>query len=85
MLLCKIILWLDDNISLRACINIVIWFTEQFYVPLTIKPLDQLQSFKSVLLADPTRLFLIEIGGLLQFKFVVVGIGVGVNIYLWAR
>ena len=59
MLLCKIILWLDDNIRLRACINIVIWFAEQFYVPLTIKPLDQLQSFKSFLLADQIT----DIGG----------------------
>ena len=28
---------------------------------------------------------LIKKGGLLQLKFGVVGVGVGVNIYLWAR
>ena len=30
-------------------------------------------------------LILIKKGGLLQLKFGVVGVGVGVNIYLWAR
>ena len=30
-------------------------------------------------------LILIKKGGLLQLKFSVVGVGVGVNIYLWAR
>ena len=30
-------------------------------------------------------LILIEKGGLLQLKFGVVGVGVGVNIHLWAR
>ena len=30
-------------------------------------------------------LILIKKGGLLQLKLGVVGVGVGVNIYLWAR
>ena len=38
---------------------------------------------KSLFLAR--LLILIKKGGLLQLKFGVVGVGVGVNIYLWAR
>ena len=39
--------------------------------------------YNSIFLAR--LLILIKKGGLLQLKFGVVGVGVGVNIYLWAR
>ena len=39
----------------------------------------------SVILFLARLLILIKKGGLLQLKFGVVGVGVGVNIYLWAR
>ena len=43
------------------------------------KPTRPIPSFLARLL------ILIKKGGLLQLKFGVVGVGVGVNIYLWAR
>ena len=44
--------------------------------------LKEQDSYQSLL---ARLLILINTGGLLQLKFGVVGVGVGVNIYLWAR
>ena len=44
---------------------------------------SKMANWRSFLLAR--LLILIKKGGLLQLKFGVVGVGVGVNIYLWAR
>ena len=59
-------------------------FSENFYLNTGILSLKLIKYF--VVDAFLARLLiLIKKGGLLQLKFGVVGVGVGVNIYLWAQ
>ena len=69
-------------------IIIILWMAKSsVFVHCFIK---NLCSYVKALIADflsflARLLILIKKGGLLQLKFGVVGVGVGVNIYLWAR
>ena len=59
-----------------------------FYYYISIFQLMNSSDFESeclILIFLARLLILIKKVGLLQLKFGVVGIGIGVNIYLWAR
>ena len=69
-----------DDIGLLKSLYWKVWGWEESHLSASGK-----SALPSPLIFLARLLILIKKGGLLQLKFGVVGVGVGVNIYLWAR